>query len=79
MITPEKYMDLDKSILMIASLILRYLLNNRVVKTDSLLSFVEERVGDGIHENFLAALTMLYALNKIHYFEQNDTISLKSN
>ena len=70
-------MDLDKSVLMIASLILKRLLQYRIIKMDSLFSFIEGKIGDGIYENFLAALTMLYALDKIDYLEQNDTISLK--
>ena len=77
MIKPEKYMDLDKSVLMIASLILKRLFQDKVIKMDSLFSLIEEKIGDGIHENFLAALTMLHALDKIDYLEKNDTISLK--
>ena len=70
-------MDLDKSVLMIASLILKRLFQDRIIKIDLLFSLIEKKVGDGIHENFLAALTMLYALGKIDYLEKNDTISLK--
>ena len=76
MLSPEKYMDLDKSVLMVASLILKYMINKRIVKVNVLFSFIESKVGDGINETFLSALTLLYAFGKIEYFDNNDSLSL---
>ena len=69
MLSPEKYMDLDKSVLMIASLILKYMIRERVVKLNFLLSFVEDKVDDGINEDFLSALTVLYAFWQNRIFQ----------
>lgn len=76
MLSPEKYMDLDRSVLMITSLILNYIITKRVVKVNALFSFIENKVGDGINEDFLSALTILYAFGKIEYFDNNDSLSL---
>ena len=76
MLSPEKHMDLDKSTLMITGIILKYMLKKRVVKVDDLFSFVEKKVGDGIHETFLSSLTILYAFGKLNYFDKNDTLVL---
>ena len=76
MLSPKKYIDLDKSVLMVAGIILKYMLTNKVVKVNILLSFVESKVNDEIHKTFLIALTMLYSLGKVDYFDKNDTLSL---
>ena len=76
MLSPEKYMDLDKSVLMVTSLILKYMIRKRIVKVNVLFSFIESKIGDGINETFLSALTLLYAFGKIEYFDNNDSLSL---
>ncbi len=76
MLSPEKHMDLDRSVLMITEIVLKYMLKKRIEKVDTLLSFVEKKTGDGIHENFFSALTILHALNKLDYLHQNDTLTL---
>ena len=78
MLTPEKHMDLDRSVLMVASIILKYMLREKVVKVDKLLSFIENKTGDGVQENFFSALTILYALNKLEYLHHNDTLTLEN-
>ena len=76
MLMPEKHMDLDKSVLMVAGFILKYMCKNKVTKVDTLLSFLEKNVGDGVHEVFLTSLTLLHALNRLDYLYQNDTLTL---
>ena len=76
MLSPEKHMDLDKSTLMVTEIILKYMLRRKIAKVDDLFSFVEGKIGDGIHEVFLSSLTILYAFGKLNYFDQNDTITL---
>ena len=76
MLSPEKYMDLDKSILMVTSIVLKRMRRDKILKTDILLSYVQNKVGDEIQETFLSALTLLYALGKIDYLDKNDTLYL---
>ena len=76
MLEPEKYMDLDKCILSITSLIIRYMIKTKIAKLNDVLSHVEEELNDSISERFLTALTILYAFNKIEYLEHNDNLSL---
>ena len=76
MLSPEKYMDLDKSVLMITSIILKHMIKKKIIKVNTLFSFVESKVGEGIDETFLSALTILYAFDKIEYFDNNDNLSL---
>ena len=51
----KKYMDLDKSTIRVASLVLKYMGHHQVEKLDKVLSYVENKTGDGISENFLSA------------------------
>ena len=76
MLEPEKYMDLDKCILSITSIIIKYMIKNKVVKLNDALSHVEEKINDSINEKFLTALTILYAFNKVEYLAHNDSLSL---
>ena len=79
MLLPEKHMDINRSPIVIAGILLKYLLKYRVVKTDSLLGHAQAQVGDEIGEEFLSALTLLYALGKIAYLQHNDNITLIEN
>ncbi len=79
MLSPEKHIDLDKSVLMLAGTILRHILKKKTVKVDALLSFVEKKSGDGITENFFSALIMLYSLDKLNYLYSSDTLVLVVN
>ena len=56
MLIPEKYMDLDRSVLMVAGTILKYMHRNKIAKVDTLLLFIEKNIGDGVHETFLLPL-----------------------
>ena len=74
MLLAEKYMDLDKSVLMVCGLILKHILQKKVEKVDVLLSIIEKNIGEGSQETFLAALSILYVLGKIDYLDKSDTL-----
>ncbi len=76
MILPKKYMDLDKSVLYVSGLTLKYMFRNKIVKLPILRDFIEDKIGQNMDDVFLAALTMLYGLGKIDYLDKNDTFFL---
>lgn len=74
MLTPEKYMDLDKSLLYSTMLVLKYLLKNKSVKLETLRVYLEDNIEANIGDKLLNSLTILYAMGKIDYLDKNDTI-----
>ena len=79
MLTPDKYMDLDKSLLSSIGILLKYLIRKKVSKLDDLRRYLEDRIGENIEGKFLYSLSILYVTGKIEYLDKNDTIVLIKN
>ena len=79
MLTPDKYMDLDKSLLNSIGILLKYLIRKKISRLDDLRRYLEDRIGENIEDKFLYSLSILYVTGKIEYLDKNDTIVLVKN
>jgi hypothetical protein len=78
MLTPRKHLDLDSSVLRVASILLKALKRPGVMEFERLRGVVLKRVGEGGEVSFLPALNFLYLLGRVEYHTQNDTIEYRS-
>jgi hypothetical protein len=78
MLTPRKHLDLDSSVLRVASIMLKSLRRPGVMEFDKLRGVVLKRVGDGAEVSFMPALNFLYLLGRVDYHAQNDTIEYRT-
>lgn len=76
MIMPDKYTNLNLSIVNIGGIILKSLQNCSIQKYDDLENHVSASLGDSAKLLFVPALSFLYALGKINYQSSSDSINL---
>ncbi len=74
MITPNKYTNLDLSVLNIGAEIVKVLQKSRILKYDDLLSQILLKKGRGAKEIFVYSLNFLFVLNIIKYHSSEDII-----
>ena len=74
MITPEKHLDLNNSVLRVAALLLRLLRRKRVITMDEGIASVERKLGKQTTLVFTPALNLLFLLGKVEYFSPTDTL-----
>lgn len=78
MIKPTKYTNVNLSVIGLSTAILSMLKEERVQKYDQILGRIKYKNGKQGNENFLLALTFLYSLGKIRYYQEEDAIELLS-
>ncbi|MGJ5121714.1 ABC-three component system middle component 8 [Bradyrhizobium oligotrophicum] len=78
MLTPRKHLNLDVSVIRIASIMLRELQKRGVIEFERLRGIVIRRVGSDGDVTFLPALSFLYLLGKIEYHEKNDVVEYRA-
>jgi len=78
MLTPRKHLDLNTSLLRIASIMLKELHKRGVIEMMTLKQRVIRRVGNNGELMFLPALNFLYLLGKVEYHAQNDTLEYRA-
>ncbi len=76
MIVPDKYTNLNLSIVNIGSIVLKSLYSCNIQKYEDLENYVSSVLGDNSKLLFAQALTFLYAIGKINYQQSSDTINL---
>lgn len=76
MIKPNKYTNLDLSVLNVGGVILKSLCSCSVQKYEELENHVISLLGDSSKAVFVNSLTFLYAVGRINYQETTDTINL---
>ena len=76
MIMPDKYTNLNLSVVNIGGVILKSLYNCSVQKYDDLENHVAASLGVNAKLLFVQALSFLYALGKINYQPSSDSINL---
>ena len=76
MIKPDKYTNLDLSVLNIGGMVLRSLKNCSVQKYEDLEDYIVTNVGDSAKPVFVVALSFLYCVGRITYHSSSDTIKL---
>jgi hypothetical protein len=78
MLTPRKHLNLDASVLRIASLMLRELRRRGVMEFERLRRVVINRVGADADMSFLPALSFLHLIGRVDYHLQNDTVEYRT-
>ncbi|MFW2503606.1 ABC-three component system middle component 8 [Clostridium diolis] len=76
MIRPHKYLDIDSCVLRIASLILKEMIDSKIISYAELYNKIYKIVGQNIEYTFLPSLNFIYLLGKIEYHEENDMLEL---
>ena len=76
MIMPDKYTNLNLSIVNIGGIVLKSLYNCNVQKYEDLENHVSAVLGDNSKLLFVPALSFLYAIGKINYQQSTDSINL---
>jgi len=76
MLIPNKYTNLDNSVLKIGGDILRILIQRELVTYDEVLSEIITLNGSKSKVNFLYSLNLLFLLGKVEYFEKEDILKL---
>ncbi|WP_346917380.1 ABC-three component system middle component 8 [Clostridium sp.] len=76
MIKPHKYLDIDSCVLRTGSLILKEMINSKVISYTELYSKIYKIVGQNVEYTFLPSLNFIYLLGKIEYHEENDMLEL---
>lgn len=79
MLKPNKYTDIQLSVVGISAEILSQLKNEPLQRYNSLQKKVAYRLGESSKENFLFALVFLFSLSKIKYYKREDAIELLKN
>lgn len=76
MIRPDKYTNLNLTVVNIGGVVLKSLYKCSVQKYDDLENYVAASLGDDAKLLFVQALSFLYALGKINYQPSTDSIIL---
>lgn len=78
MITPRKHLDLDASLLRVASVVLRETQKRGIIEIERLRLIVAKRTGPDGELSFFPALGFLFLLGKLDYHLKNDTLEYKA-
>jgi len=73
MIKPDRHTNPDISVINIGAFILKQLNSFYDISYDDLMKKVIEAMGEGAKENYPYALSFLFLLGKLEYFEQTDS------
>lgn len=76
MIKPNKYTNLDLSVINISVEIIKLLRQNSASKFDDVLNKVIYKKGKGAKDVFLHSLSFLFLLNKLKYYPKEDILAL---
>jgi len=79
MIRVTKYTDINLSVVGIGAEILKVLQEDRAQKYSHLLERVVSRKGKQAQENFSLALSFLFLMGKIQYYQKEDVIEFLGN
>ncbi|WP_147564658.1 ABC-three component system middle component 8 [Clostridium tyrobutyricum] len=76
MIKPHKYLDVDSSVIRVGSLILKEMLDNKIISYSELYNKIYNKVGKNVEYTFLPSLSFIYLFGKIKYYKESDTLEL---
>ncbi|MBR9864644.1 MAG: hypothetical protein GYB24_14495 [Rhodobacteraceae bacterium] len=76
MLTAEKHLDLDTSLVRVAAVILKELKRKGAVAFEALRKLITRRVGEDGELMFLPALRFLFLLGRVEYHTKNDVVEL---
>ena len=76
MIIPDRFMDLDHSVLRVSSIILKEMNKKKILGYEELMKYLLNKTGDKTRFIFLPSLNFLFLLGKIEYYIKTDSIEL---
>lgn len=79
MIRPDKYMNLDTSVLNVSVQILRLFKKSKLISFDDISNSVINKLGIKSKENIIYALNFLYLINRIKYHQEIDNFEVIKN
>lgn len=77
MLTPSKNLDLDRSVLRVASEVLAELRRWRMMEYDSVIRLIKRRIGDDGDSVIAPALSFLFLIGRIDYHPKNDSFEYR--
>jgi ABC-three component (ABC-3C) system Middle Component 8 len=77
MLTPSKHLDLQRSVLRVASEVLADLRRHRMMTYDSVTRLIKRRSGDDGDAVVAPALSFLFLLDRIEYHPKNDSFEYR--
>lgn len=78
MLAPSKHLDLDRSIIRVASEVLSELRRRRIMPYEAVTRLVLRRAGDNGDAVLAPALSFLFLLGRIEYHSKNDSFEYLS-
>lgn len=73
---PNRFSNLKFSLINITALVIDFLLQENKASVDELLAHLNHFSKDFNRDDVLRAITLLYALGKVEYSEQNDQVEM---
>jgi len=74
MLKPTKHLNLEYSVLNISSVLLKILMENKIIGYDDLLRRLIVIKGQRVKGLYLKSLCFLFAIRKIKYYKNKDVI-----
>lgn len=78
MLTPSKHLDLDRSVIRVASEVLNDLRRRRMMEYDAVVRLIKRRAGDDGDAVVAPALSFLFLLGRIEYHSKNDSFEYRA-
>jgi len=78
MLTPSKHLDLDRSVIRVASEVLIELRRRRMMEYEAVIKHIKRRVGDDGDAVLAPALSFLFLLGRLDYHSKNDSFEYRA-
>lgn len=78
MLIPSKHLDLDRSMIRVASEVLIELRRRRLMGYDAVIRHIKRRVGDDGEAVVAPALSFLFLLGRLEYHSKNDSFEYRA-
>ena len=78
MLIPSKHLDLDRSVIRVASEVLIELRRRRMMEYDAVIRHIKRRVGDDGEAVIAPALSFLFLLGRLEYHSKNDLFEYRA-
>jgi hypothetical protein len=78
MLTPSKHLDLEKSVIRVASEVIADLRRNRIMPYEAVVRLIKRRTGDDGDAVLAPALSFLFLLGRIEYHAKNDSFEYRA-
>ena len=79
MIKPTKYTNIDLSVIGISAEIIKILNDDPIQKYNNILGKIISKMGKQAQEDFSLALSFLFLMGKIKYYQKEDVIEFLKN